>query len=91
LLNLVGAMKNEKLSLLAQLVHLIHIDNKQTHVEFDFLLDIARMLNVSDNDLDYVLKNKIPFIAPEFEYERILQFYRLVLMAKLIWKSPLAN
>ncbi|MEA3462667.1 MAG: TerB family tellurite resistance protein [Bacteroidota bacterium] len=70
----------EKLSLLTELIKLARCDNEVREQEFIFLLSIARSLKVSKEDFDSLFQKYIEFTPPESEFERILQFHRLVLL-----------
>ena len=70
----------EKLSLLTELIKLARIDNKLREQEYNFLQTIAKSLNVSKEDFDKLFEEYIEFTPPESEFERILQFHRLVLL-----------
>ena len=70
----------EKLSLLTELIKLARCDQEVREQEYNFLLTIAQSLNVSKEDLDSLFDKYIDFTPPESEFERILQFHRLVLL-----------
>ena len=70
----------EKLSLLTELIKLAQCDQKVREQEYEFLLTIARSLDVGKDDFDALFKEYIEFTPPESEFERILQFHRLVLL-----------
>ena len=70
----------EKLSLLTELIKLARSDHKVREQEYEFLLTIAQSLHVSKEDLDSLFNQYIDFTPPESEFERILQFHRLVLL-----------
>ena len=70
----------EKLSLLTELIKLARCDHKVREQEYNFLLTIAQSLHVSKEDLDSLFDQYIDFTPPESEFERILQFHRLVLL-----------
>jgi len=73
----------EKLSLLTELIKLARCDHKVREQEYEFLLSIARSLNVSQEDFDSLFEDYIEFTPPESEFERILQFHRLVLLMNI--------
>ncbi|MCF8380211.1 MAG: TerB family tellurite resistance protein [Bacteroidales bacterium] len=73
----------EKLSLLTELIKLAKCDNELREMEYNFLLTIAQSLNVSQEDFDNLFENYIEFTPPESEFERILQFHRLVLLMNI--------
>ena len=70
----------EKLSLLTELIKLARCDQEVREQEYNFLLTIAQSLNVRKEDLDSLFDRYIDFTPPESEFERILQFHRLVLL-----------
>lgn len=70
----------EKLSLLTELIKLAQCDHKVREQEYRFLLTIANSLQVSREDFDALFEEHIEFTPPESEFERILQFHRLVLL-----------
>ena len=70
----------EKLSLLTELIKLARCDHKVHEQEYEFLLTIAQSLDVSKEDFDSLFEKYIEFTPPESEFERILQFHRLVLL-----------
>ena len=70
----------EKLSLLKELIKLARCDHKVREQEYEFLLTIAKSLDVSKEDFDSLFEKHIEFSPPKSEFERILQFHRLVLL-----------
>ncbi len=70
----------EKLSLLTELIKLARCDHKVREQEYEFLLTIAQSINVSKEDFDSLFEKYIEFMPPESEFDRILQFHRLVLV-----------
>jgi len=70
----------EKLSLLTELIKLARCDHEVREQEHRFLLTIAESLDVSKEDFDSLFEKYIEFTPPESEFERILQFHRLVLL-----------
>lgn len=73
----------EKLSLLTELIKLARCDQKMREQEYEFLLTIAQSINVSKEDFDSLFEKYIEFTPPESEFERILQFHRLVLLMNI--------
>lgn len=71
---------NEKLSLLAELVKLAQTDLQIRTSEFEFLQQIAQQLGVSESDFHQVFEKYIAFTPPKFEFDRIVQLHRLVLL-----------
>lgn len=77
----------EKLSLLTELIKLAQCDHKVREQEYRFLLTIANSLQVSREDFDALFEEHIEFTPPESEFERILQFHRLVLLMNVDQES----
>jgi hypothetical protein len=74
---------NEKLSLLSDLIKLARCDHQVREQEYEFLLSISKLLNVSKKDFDGLFEKYIHVNAPESEFERILQYHRLVLLMNI--------
>ena len=70
----------EKLSLLTELIKLARCDHEVREQEYRFLWTIAQSLVVSREDFDSLFGKYIEFTPPESEFDRILQFHRLVLL-----------
>ena len=73
----------EELNLLAQLIKLAEADENLREAEYNFLLRCANILGVDRKDFDELFAGHIDFKPPKIETERILQFYRLVLLANV--------
>ena len=73
----------EKLSLLTELIKFARCDHKVREQEYSFLLTIAQSLNASMEDFNLLFEKYIEFTPPESEFERILQFHRLVLLMNI--------
>jgi len=73
----------EKLSLLTELIKLARCDHEVREQEYNFLLTIAQSLHVRKEDLDSLFDQYIDFTPPKSEFERILQFHRLVLLMNI--------
>ncbi len=73
----------EKLSLLTELIKLARCDHEVREQEYEFLLSTARNLEVSKEDFDHLFEKYIDFTPPESEFERILQFHRMVLLMNI--------
>lgn len=72
--------KNERLSLMAQLVKLAQADKQIREVEFQFLLAIAAQMGVTKEEFKQLFEEYIEFNPPKLEVERIIQFHRLILL-----------
>lgn len=77
--------KEEKLSLLSDLIYLVRSDHDVNEREFRFIQAVARNMEVGDEDLLPLFSgSKRPrYVAPETEPERILQFQRLLLLMNI--------
>jgi uncharacterized tellurite resistance protein B-like protein len=73
----------EKLSLLTELIKLAKCDQELRKQEYSFLLTIAQSLDVSKEVFDQLFEQNIKFTPPESEFDRILQFHRLVLLMNI--------
>lgn len=72
--------EEEKKSLLIQLIKLAEVDAAMKQAEYDFLIIIAQQLGVSEDEFNKLFDTYIDFKPPAFEFDRILQFQRLVLL-----------
>jgi len=77
----------EKLSLLTELIKLARCDNEVRGEEYEFLLSIARSLGVNREEFDGLFEEYIEFKPPASEFERILNFHRLVLLMNIDQES----
>jgi hypothetical protein len=72
--------KNERLSLLKELVKLANSDKNLKKAEYDFLSAIAIQLEITPEDFVKVFDENISFQPPKLEGDRIVQFQRLILL-----------
>ena len=70
----------EKLSLLSEMIAFARIDNSLEEIEYNFLLGVAKQLEVTKQDFEYLLKNPVTHVHLKSHSERIVQFHRLVLL-----------
>jgi hypothetical protein len=73
----------EKLSLLSEMIAFARIDNNLREIEHKFLLGVAKQLEITREDYDYLLNNPVTHINLKSHSERIVQFHRLVLLMNL--------
>lgn len=73
----------EEINLLIQLIKLAEVDQNLRETEYDFLLQCAKLLGVDRNEFDVLFAEHIDFTPPSLETDRILQFYRMVLLANV--------
>lgn len=73
----------EKLSLLTELIKLASCDKQIREKEYDFIMVIAERLGVDKTTCDELFAEYIEFTPPKSEFDRILQFHRLVLLMNI--------
>ena len=73
----------EKLSLLSEMIAFAQIDTNIKSIEYKFLLGVARQLEISQKDFDYLFKYPVNYVHLKSHSERIVQFHRLVLLMNL--------
>ena len=73
----------EKLSLLSEMIAFARIDNSLKQIEYIFLRGVAKQLEITSEDFDYLLDNPVTHIHLKSHSERIVQFHRLVLLMNL--------
>ena len=70
----------EKLSLITELIKLARVDNEFKTEEYNFILEVCKQLGVSKDQFDELFEKYIEFTPPKLESDRLMQFYRLVLL-----------
>lgn len=75
--------REAKLSILSEMISMATIDKDLKEREYNFLLAVAKQLEISKNELDRLFTYPAPFKQQKTESERIIQFYRLVLMMNI--------
>ncbi len=70
----------EKLSLLSEMIAFARMDKSLKDIEYNFLLAVAKQLDISKQDFDYLLDNPVTYVHLKTHSERIVQFHRLVLL-----------
>ncbi|MGB3608156.1 MAG: TerB family tellurite resistance protein [Psychroserpens sp.] len=73
----------EKLSLLSEMIAFAQKDDNIKSIEYNFLLSIAKQLEISEDDLNYLFKHPVTYVNLKSHSERIVQFHRLVLLMNL--------
>ena len=71
---------NDKINQLSELIGLILSDGKVKEEEYNFLIKIAREMGISQVKVDCLFGKESTFSPPKNEFDRIVQFYRLVLL-----------
>ena len=73
----------EKLSLLSEMIAFARIDKSLKDIEYNFLLGVAKQLEITREDFDYLLDNPVTHVHLKSHSERIVQFHRLVLLMNI--------
>ena len=73
----------EKLSLLSEMIAFAKYDKDIMRIEFNFLLGVAKQLDISREDFEYLLENPVTYTHLKSHSERIVQFHRLVLLMNI--------
>ena len=73
----------EKLSLLTELIKLASCDKIIRKQEYDFIMVMAERLGIDKASCDKLFDQYIAFTPPKSEFDRILQFHRLVLLMNI--------
>ena len=73
----------EKLSLLSEMIAFAKYDKDIKNIEYNFLLGVAKQLDISREDFEYIIKNPITYSHLKSHSERIVQFHRLVLLMNI--------
>lgn len=72
--------KEEKLSLLLEMIQFANVDEKWKEQEYHFILAVAAQLKISKEEVDTLIKEGTEKKSIHPESQRILQFHRLVLL-----------
>ncbi|MDC1379415.1 TerB family tellurite resistance protein [Algibacter sp.] len=73
----------EKLSLLSEMIAFAQHDKDIRRIEYNFLLGVAKQLDISREDFEYLLENPVTYTHLKSHSERIVQFHRLVLLMNI--------
>ncbi len=73
----------EKLSLLSEMIAFAKVDDAIKTLEYKFLFSIAKQLDISKSDFDYLCQHPVTYVNLKSHSERIVQFHRLVLLMNL--------
>jgi hypothetical protein len=74
---------DEKLGLITELIKLARSDEDFREEEYSFIVAIASQLGLSESDIQPLFDEYIECHPPVLEFERILQFQRLILVANI--------
>lgn len=75
--------KNERRSLIAELIKMAKADNEIRDMEFQFLLTLSAQMGIDKEEFKSLFEQYIEFNPPKLEFERIIQFQRLVLIMNI--------
>jgi hypothetical protein len=73
----------QKLHLLSEMIAFAKHDKDIKNIEYNFLLGVARQLEIERADFEYLIKNPINYTHLKSHSERIVQFHRLVLLMNI--------
>jgi hypothetical protein len=73
----------EKLSLLSEMIAFAQNDEHIKSIEYNFLLGVAKQLEISQEDFDYLFAHPVTYVHLKSFSERIVQFHRLVLLMNI--------
>ena len=73
----------EKLSLLSEMIAFAKYDKDIKSIEYNFLLGVAKQLDISRSDFDYLIEHPVTYTHLKSHSERIVQFHRLVLLMNI--------
>jgi len=73
----------EKLSLLSEMIAFAINDSSLKDIEYNFLLGVAKQLDITREDFDYLINHPVDYKYLKSHSERIVQFHRLVLLMNI--------
>lgn len=73
----------EKLSLLSEMIAFAQTNENIKSIEYKFLFGVAKQLDISKEDFDYLIEHPVTYVHLKSHSERIVQFHRLVLLMNL--------
>ena len=73
----------EKLSLLSEMISFAKGEDNIKSIEYNFLLGVAKQLDISREDFDYLIEHPVTYTHLKSHSERIVQFHRLVLLMNI--------
>jgi hypothetical protein len=73
----------EKLSLLSEMIAFAKYDKDIRNIEYNFLLGVAKQLDISREDFEYLIEHPVNYTHLKSHSERIVQFHRLVLLMNI--------
>ncbi|MCL5129690.1 MULTISPECIES: TerB family tellurite resistance protein [unclassified Algibacter] len=73
----------QKLHLLSEMIAFAKYDKDIKRIEYNFLLGVAKQLEIAREDFEYLVENPIDYTHLKSHSERIVQFHRLVLLMNI--------
>lgn len=73
----------EKLSLLSEMIAFAKYDKDIKIIEYNFLLGVAKQLEITREDFEYLIEHPVTYTHLKSHSERIVQFHRLVLLMNI--------
>ncbi len=73
----------EKLSLLSEMISFAKGEENIKSIEYNFLLGVAKQLDITREDFDYLIEHPVTYTHLKSHSERIVQFHRLVLLMNI--------
>jgi hypothetical protein len=73
----------EQKSIISELIELSKVDGQISPDEIDLIKKMGNMIGLLDSEMLHLFKNPVPFSPSKDHTERITQFHRLVLLAKV--------
>tara|TARA_R110002049_G_scaffold25949_2_gene90651 strand:+ start:4802 stop:5221 length:420 start_codon:yes stop_codon:yes gene_type:complete len=73
----------EKLSLLSEMIAFAKYDKDIKRIEYNFLLGVAKQLDITREDFEYLIEHPVTYTHLKSHSERIVQFHRLVLLMNI--------
>lgn len=73
----------QKLHLLSEMIAFAKHDKDIKNIEYNFLLGVAKQLEIAREDFEYLIENPINYTHLKSHSERIVQFHRLVLLMNI--------
>lgn len=65
------------------MISLAKADNHLAEAEFQFLMSMAAQFGLTVDDLQDIIENPVAFDPPANEFDRIVQFQRLILLMNI--------
>ncbi len=75
--------KEEKLSLLSEMIQFAKVDKEFKEQEYDFIVAVGLQLGITKEEINGLVKNRAEKKNLQPESQRILQFHRLVLLMNI--------